>query len=272
MKKLLLSFTLISGISFSGSAQNTINDFNFYDTDSVMHSLYGYLNSNKTVCLWFFQWNGAQSIADAPFMQQFYLDFGSNTGNYIVLGSHGAQPYSNDTLNTWRTDNGVTFPVLGGDGAPFSGNGYLVANYYQAHWGTLHFTSGLGLPALGIICHEGGPPWNTNDIVYEEITTSINYNDAHDPMQCWPIGTNSSKYEKGVLMFPNPATDQLSFMINKPKATVEIYNVLGELIASDVHSGASLLRMDISDLPGGHYVVKVQTEEYTRTLKLEVAK
>lgn len=87
------------------------------------------------------------------------------------------------------------------------------------------------------------------------------------------------KSEINVAIYPNPVSDVMNLVINPGKASlvaVSMSDISGRIFYSqsnEVQSSAlSTLRIPVSDLPAGMYVVKVQTGKETMTRKVIVNK
>ena len=69
-------------------------------------------------------------------------------------------------------------------------------------------------------------------------------------------------------LFPNPTSEQIEIMFNVPDVEyvkLEIYDLRGRLIDvildENFQSGANSIKLDISDLTLGTYVIKIETEK-----------
>ncbi len=60
-------------------------------------------------------------------------------------------------------------------------------------------------------------------------------------------------------VYPNPSEHTINFESNQ-NGSVEIYNILGELIKRKQFSGASKINMDVTEVPSGNYVCKFISE------------
>jgi len=69
-----------------------------------------------------------------------------------------------------------------------------------------------------------------------------------------------------VSVYPNPATNGFYIEAGYKTTTVSVYNLNGTMTLSKEIIGKSYI--NISDLPGGLYIVKITTDEYTVEQKL----
>ena len=67
--------------------------------------------------------------------------------------------------------------------------------------------------------------------------------------------------------YPNPVKDFLTLSHNQEISTIEIYNILGQLVVNDVADSNSI-KVDMSEFPQGTYLVKVTSGEYVKTIKI----
>lgn len=72
-----------------------------------------------------------------------------------------------------------------------------------------------------------------------------------------------------VLLYPNPASDQLSVRIqnNESKANIYLYNASGQLVDSKISSDNTDVTFDISHYNSGIYTVSVKSENLHRIAK-----
>ena len=80
--------------------------------------------------------------------------------------------------------------------------------------------------------------------------------------------TGNNEFANGILVFPNPATEQLSvisYQLSGNK-TLEIYNIIGEEVLSENFS-AQKHSVNVSAFPPGIYFVQVRSRSQTRTQK-----
>ena len=74
-------------------------------------------------------------------------------------------------------------------------------------------------------------------------------------------GVNDELAESGISLYPNPVEDQLNIELNSSdNAVVQIVDVMGKIHRSMIVSGDKV-SVDVSNLPAGMYIVKVQQSE-----------
>ena len=91
------------------------------------------------------------------------------------------------------------------------------------------------------------------------------------------VGLKDDTKESMFSMFPNPAKEQLSLNLSKIKDavfTIDVLSIEGKMISSvqvTELQAQSDYRMDVSTLPNGNYLIKVNTSrgDFTRTLLID---
>ncbi len=64
-----------------------------------------------------------------------------------------------------------------------------------------------------------------------------------------------------VSFYPNPAQNYLNIeLANKETATVNVFNISGQFIKSEVINNVNLMQLDVSDLSEGTYLIEVRTD------------
>ncbi|RZK12640.1 MAG: T9SS type A sorting domain-containing protein [Flavobacterium sp.] len=80
------------------------------------------------------------------------------------------------------------------------------------------------------------------------------------------LGVNNPQKEL-FKYYPNPVTDVLNFSYDSTITDVTVFNVLGQQVMVKALNATSG-QIDMSDLASGNYIVKVQTEGLTKTIKV----
>jgi uncharacterized repeat protein (TIGR03803 family) len=81
---------------------------------------------------------------------------------------------------------------------------------------------------------------------------------------------NENNEEKGIVIFPNPATDIIMVSNNvnfNYTLTLNIYNLVGKLVRTELMKQGQQ-QISIGDLNNGIYVVEIKSKEWTRKQKL----
>ena len=75
---------------------------------------------------------------------------------------------------------------------------------------------------------------------------------------------------EGIEMYPNPSNGIVNFT-NVENATIEVYNMMGQVVASVNNSNANA-SIDLSNVANGNYVVRIVKDGAIATSKLNIVK
>lgn len=272
MKKLLLSLFIAVGLCFSTQAQ--IVDFTLQDSDLNSHTLFNYLSGDKVVVLNFWAQTQPESASFAPTLQGIYVDYGSNAGDVIVLSIEISQK-SYTAINTWKATNSVTYPAIGGDQGPPSGNGYLAYDYWNSQWSP---TIGLSPPQVVVLHPNPSNPASSTAAFGSTVTpgSDTQIRAAIDGY----VGIQSQNLVDGqISIFPNPATDYVNVQFayqNSEEVNLSVFNIIGEQInlpiTTTLNNGVNSTLINTSALVNGYYMVQLRTETATKTMRLQIIK
>lgn len=93
-----------------------------------------------------------------------------------------------------------------------------------------------------------------------ELGDSANGKKQNFDFNTWLLNTTTVK-RNTVEIYPNPATTKLNINLETTKAvTIKVYNVLGQLQKTHVHTAATST-MDVADLAAGIYFIRYTTDE-----------
>lgn len=70
----------------------------------------------------------------------------------------------------------------------------------------------------------------------------------------------------GFSIYPNPAADVLNINLTQANSTVEVYDVLGNLVISNTFTNAGAAQIDFSAQPNGVYFVRVNAQDVQRVV------
>ena len=71
-------------------------------------------------------------------------------------------------------------------------------------------------------------------------------------------------------MFPNPSNGIVNFT-NVENATIEVYNMMGQVVASESNANANA-SIDLSGVANGNYIVRIVKDGEIATSKLNIVK
>lgn len=144
----------------------------------------------------------------------------------------------NHRLRMVNASTGIISTVAGNGTSGFTGNGGLATS------AELDYPDGIGFDRYGNIYFADG----FNNVI-QEVTES----DA---------GIQQLKNPSNITVYPNPSNGQFTFVIpsgakQSPNNTVEVYNMLGEKVYSQLSIAHFPLSIDMRNLPDGVYLYKI---------------
>ncbi|HMK06935.1 MAG TPA: T9SS type A sorting domain-containing protein, partial [Flavobacterium sp.] len=80
------------------------------------------------------------------------------------------------------------------------------------------------------------------------------------------LATNSFEMA-GLQYYPNPVADVFTMKYKANITTVEVYNIVGQLVIS-AHPNAATTSLNMGALPAGSYIVKVKANNEAKTIKV----
>jgi hypothetical protein len=86
-------------------------------------------------------------------------------------------------------------------------------------------------------------------------------------------GTKETQALRNVKLYPNPVKDELTVEFNAPTASnylLQIFSLEGKLLQStreSANSGSNVNQLNISNLPVGMYLLRIQTDGQTKSIK-----
>ncbi len=108
-----------------------------------------------------------------------------------------------------------------------------------------------------------------------EYAVAVTNNGCTDTSQCYQIQTTgiaTNTDGKGLDIYPNPATDQITIVQqgNLEPRTFDLQTLTGRTVQSGKLAGKGRHTIDVSDLSAGVYLLQVKTDEAVRTKKVIV--
>jgi hypothetical protein len=160
---------------------------------------------------------------------------------YVVYYNQFGATSTYDIKMAFSTDNGNTFMSV-----PVSASPATVTNWYH------HY---IGNSAVNGVIR---PAWTTNDSLYTALL-------SHSQLTLW-LGSQNFTAQSALNIFPNPTAGEF-YLSSADAGEVTIENSQGQLIFSGQFSG-SQSKFNISNLPGGLYLVTLKTKTGTATQKI----
>ena len=86
-----------------------------------------------------------------------------------------------------------------------------------------------------------------------------------------PTGITDVNSTNNVVVYPNPATDNININLGTVSAAeISIIDLQGRQVSYTKHSGNQLVTLPVSILPNGLYIVRVQSEAGIVTEKISI--
>jgi hypothetical protein len=119
----------------------------------------------------------------------------------------------------------------------------------------------LGAHRMRIVTADALPTPNSCYSGSWGVTVDFTVNVIEEDLSTGGFDAESFKY------YPNPVTDILTVSYSNAISDVVIYNLLGQQVVS-VKPNATQTQVDLSGLTAGTYLVKVTSDEVTKTVKV----
>ncbi len=89
------------------------------------------------------------------------------------------------------------------------------------------------------------------------ITLRLNWLDKNMPGKCSTVNTHQLAENKGIRIYPNPATDELNILSGETISSVQIFDLAGKTILVNHAVNAEMIRIDVSAFNPGMVIVKM---------------
>jgi len=89
------------------------------------------------------------------------------------------------------------------------------------------------------------------------ITLRLNWLDKNMPGKCSTVNTYQLAENKGIRVYPNPATDELNILSGETISSVQIFDLAGKTILVNHAVNAEMIRIDVSAFNPGMVIVKM---------------
>jgi choice-of-anchor B domain-containing protein len=129
-------------------------------------------------------------------------------------------------------------------------------NPYSGNWGAYPY-----LPSKVIIAND-----MQNGVFLLDATVAYTTNTAVS------VGIQTSSFENGWFVYPNPADDNLTIEIrNESRAVFQLRNAIGQLVNERIVEGYSFEEIDLHDLPNGTYFISMNVNNIVEHRKLIIS-
>jgi len=99
-------------------------------------------------------------------------------------------------------------------------------------------------------------------------TEFFNFFYNHPCYVSYPLNISNPELQtQSVVIYPNPAGDFLFLKFNKlSSGRIEVFSTLGDLILTQNFAGQNLIKLNLTDITKGVYLIKIIQKESTKTL------
>lgn len=244
--------TLVLGLCFgmlsiSGIAQTTAMDFNRMDCNGNMQHLFADLDAGNAVILEFFMQSCTPCINAGNKLEAMKADLLAQFPGKIKGYSIGfTNSYTCASNLAWVNNNGFSTVAMD--------SGATQVAYY----------GGMGMPTIVIL--GGGTNHSVLGSPYVGFTTSDTTQMAADIRGFLNTATgitNSTKFENGITVYPNPSNGLVNFSYDVTEAgnlTVEVIDLTGHKVIQWMNEvvpmGKVVKTFSTADIAAGSYVIK----------------
>lgn len=231
--------------------------YTFYKGD-VADKYPGQLFEDDMMCQWDERWGYEQSSCTR---------FGFGLDNRYFTTEYG-QNEDNEWVKfmstTVFTNNNNISEFIGDDANPdlLSPNSCFNSYIYQRIW-----EEGLGETSFTFSCFEGYGIRELSGYIIDGDTTGIITPDSVLILSNEDVALRTAD---DIAIYPNPATDYISFKINAiqaiPELDLTVYDTMGKALKTERYAAATSGNIQVSDLPPGMYLLsfKMEGQVFTR--------
>ena len=79
------------------------------------------------------------------------------------------------------------------------------------------------------------------------------------------MGLNESALDP-VIVFPNPSSGKIELLSDIPLKSIQVIDALGTVL-KEFHTNLTLAEIDLAELPGGTYYLKIENTNDERTIR-----
>ena len=110
-----------------------------------------------------------------------------------------------------------------------------------------------------------------NGVYQLVVTDALNDCSATQLISVTTVGLDESNIDNNINIFPNPATDYIEINTLDQIKSIDVINVIGEIVIHKEVNGETNQRLSVTDLPKGYYIIRLisGTQSYSSTFLKE---
>jgi AhpC/TSA family. len=255
MKKHLLILSTMLCTSTVIYAQSTIANgatcpnITIKDTKGIQHKLYDYCNQGKYVLIDFFAYWCGPCMSVAPIVEQFYVKYGCNTGNVIVLANESDPSCTYANYLSFVSGAGIDTNHAAPTGLGSAGNAANANTYGVNAYPTVILVG----PDKKMISNDVWPISSVADIESKFSSGVLT------PKSCTPASVNDVSAMQ-LKIFPNPALNELNISCKNLKSVV-LMDMVGKKLNAKDDINADNIKLDISHLQPSNYLIYISNHD-----------
>lgn len=257
---LLSAFTFMSP---DFKSQTTAMDFTIVDCNGTgPHNLFSDLNSGKVVIIEYFMTSCSPCITAGQTLESLKANLNAQYPGKIKAYAFGyTNSYSCSTVLNWVNTNSIT-------SVP-SDSGAIQVAYY----------GGMGMPTIVIAGGSNHQLLGSPYIGFAVGDTVQMANDIRNFLNN-PAGiSESSEPISKTSVYPNPVVSDINIefsLSTEQKVEIALFDISGRKLLSlynqETHSGKSKLAFPVKNIAEGNYLLKISSNGYTKTHKLNISR
>ncbi len=260
MRKPIYLFIALMFVITISKAQTTAMNFIKKDCNGTMHNLFADLDAGNAVLIHFFMPNCGSCPPPAQKIQKMANNM---MGKYPGKIKAYAIPYNNSTTcsyaSTWVSSNGLSLYTALDSGA-------AQVSYY----------GGFGMPTVVML---GGTDHKVlfSTLSFSTSDTTIMRN-ALNTFFSTSVINDVKNIVSTFNVFPNPANEKITITIDLKQSStlmIDIIDIAGKqvaLVMNEKQTGILTKEFNISALPSGNYLVRLQVNGKSVTQKLDIVR
>lgn len=244
MKHITISLILGLCVNFFVQAQTTALDFTTTDCSGNPHHLFAELEAGKVVVISYIMLGCSPCIVGTTNLKGLVAGYEATHPGRVKLYSFGyLDSYTCAQMQNWKSTNNFQHPM-------FTGGESQVAYY-----------GGMGMPTIVVLAKDN------HEVLYKKLGFLISDKPAitaaiEEGLAWSPSAIDESLSAKGIEVFPTITENEVILKSqHNLNGLVEIFNVQGMLVKSQILAEVSQVTVSLQDLESGLYVVAIRDEK-----------